>query len=70
MDAVDDQLETSPETETRNRKEMRPNPLATWELRVGDLRAYYVVHGTSVFVRAVGRKVRNEVIIGGERYRL
>ena len=38
LDTVDRQLLNQPTVETRNRKPMRPNPLAPWELRIGDLR--------------------------------
>ena len=41
FDAVDEQLAHEPAVETRNRKPMRPNPIAPWELRIGDLRVYY-----------------------------
>jgi len=53
--------------ETRNRKPMRPNPLAPWELRIGDLRIYYDVNEKpepAVAVLAVGVKERNRVRIG------
>ena len=40
---VDQQLMHEPTVETRNRKQMRDNPLASWELRLGDLRIYYDV---------------------------
>jgi hypothetical protein len=40
FDAVDEQLTHQPNIETRNRKPMRPNPVAPWELRVGTLRVY------------------------------
>ncbi len=40
---VDQQLMHEPTVETRNRKQMRANPLASWELRLGDLRVYYDV---------------------------
>ena len=43
LDAVDEQLTHQPTVETRNRKPMRPNPLAPWELRIGVLRVYYDV---------------------------
>ena len=55
--------------QTKNRKRMRPNPLATWELRVGKLRAYYDVltnPEATVLIVAVGIKDRNTVQIGGE----
>jgi hypothetical protein len=48
---------------------MRPNPVAPWELRVGQLRAYYDIVETpepTVFIRAIGVKKRNQVVIGGE----
>ncbi|MCK6629060.1 MAG: hypothetical protein L6R45_28270 [Anaerolineae bacterium] len=57
FDAVDEQLLYEPTVETRNRKLMRPNPLAIYELRVGDLRVYYDVEDdpeTAVVIRAVG----------------
>ena len=37
MDAIDEQLTHQPDVETRNRKPMRPNPIAPWELRVGNV---------------------------------
>jgi len=70
LDAVEVQLASQPAVQTRNRKPMRPNPLATWELRVGNLRVYYDVidkaHPT-VVVRAVGVKEREQVRIGGRQ---
>jgi mRNA-degrading endonuclease RelE of RelBE toxin-antitoxin system len=69
VDGVDRQLLNQPTVETRNRKPMRPNPLAPWELRIGNLRVYYEVkeepHPT-VTVLAIGVKERNRVRIGGE----
>jgi len=52
---------------------MRPNPLAIYELRVGDLRVYYDVEDdpeTAVVIRAVGYKKGNVVYIGGEQVEL
>ena len=46
LDTVERQLARQPNTETRNRKPMRPNPLAPWELRIGNLRVYYDVDET------------------------
>ena len=69
LDAVDRQLSHEPTTPTRNRKLLRANALAPWELRVGMLRVYFDVAGSPDFivtVRAVGRKVRSQVLIGGE----
>ena len=69
LDAVDEQLLRQPAVETKNRKVMRPNPVAPWELRIGNLRVYYDVEddpGASVYIRAIGVKMRNRVRIGGE----
>ncbi len=69
MDAVEERLVHDPAVETRNRKPIRPNPLAPWELRIGNLRVYYDVEEqpeTAVYIRAVGIKDRNRVRIGGE----
>jgi len=73
LDAVDIQLMHQPTVETRNRKPMRPNPLAPWELRVGILRVYYDVEESPeprVFIRAIGIKVGNRVRIGGKEFEL
>ena len=63
---------SEPTAETRNRKEMRPNSLASWELRIGDLRVYYDVteEPQTVTVVAVGIKRDNRVFIGGEERQL
>ena len=69
LEAVDKQLVHQPIVETRNRKPMRPNPLAPWELRIGNLRVYYDVEEEPdhlVLVLAVGVKQRDRVRIGGE----
>jgi len=36
-------LTHQPTVATRNRKRLRPNPLAPWELRIGALPVYYEV---------------------------
>ena len=69
LDAVDEQLMHEPTAETKNRKPMRPNPVAPWELRIDPLRVYYDVEVEPeqiVKIRAVGIKERNRVRIGGE----
>lgn len=73
LDTVDEQLTHQPTVETRNRKAMRPNPLAPWELRIGALRVYYDVEDTpepKVYIRAVGIKERNRVRIAGVIFEL
>ena len=69
MNAIVLQLTHQPMVATRNRKRLRPNPLAPWELRIGALRVYYEVTEKPerlVTVRAVGVKDRNRLLIGGE----
>lgn len=71
FDEVNQQLTHEPTVETRNRKPLRPNPLASWELRSGDLRVYYDVEEDpeqQVNIVAIGMKRRNRVSIGGELY--
>ncbi len=69
LDSVERKLKNQPNIESRNRKPMRPNPLAPWELRLGNLRVYYDVEEEPrrvVYIRAVGLKERNRVRIGKE----
>ena len=73
LETVDRHLVHQPTLETRNRKPMRPNPLAPWVLRVGGLRVYYDVEEAPqrvVRVRALGVKLRNRVRCGREEYQL
>jgi mRNA-degrading endonuclease RelE of RelBE toxin-antitoxin system len=73
LDTVETQLQYQPNVENRNRKPMRPNPVAPWELRIGNLRVYYDIEDEPeqvVYIRAVGIKERNNVRIGKERIRL
>jgi mRNA-degrading endonuclease RelE of RelBE toxin-antitoxin system len=73
LDGIKTYLTYEPLVETRNRKPLRPNSLAQWELRLGELRAYYRVStGTDrrVEVVAVGIKRREQVWIGGEKVTL
>src|SRR5438128_646488 len=71
FDSVDKRLAHQPGVETRNRKPMRPNPIAPWELRIRDLRVYYDIEEKPeplVTVLAIGIKNRNRVRIGGEEF--
>lgn len=79
LSGIREQLADEPLVETRNRKPLRPNPVAPWELRVGSLRALYEVRlhdptleasADVVYVLAVGKKTRNVLRIGGEVVRL
>ena len=73
FDAIQRQLLHEPLKETRNRKPLRPNPIAPWELRVGHLRVFFEVAGAEsgvVRILAVGRKRRNTLVIGGKEVQL
>jgi mRNA-degrading endonuclease RelE of RelBE toxin-antitoxin system len=71
-DAVGEQLTVQPLQETRNRKHLRPNELAEWELRVGEFRVFYDVDETEerVKVVAVGYKEGNKLFIRGKEFKL
>ena len=72
VDAVGAHLTAEPLKPTRNRKPLRPNDLASWELRSGDLRVFYDVDegAGEVKVKAVGRKEHNRLVIRGKEYPL
>ena len=82
LEAIEQQLTHEPTVETRNRKKLRPNPIAPWELRAGKLRVFHEVHESqqgrrepsevqgTVFVLAVGKKEGSVLRIGGKRVQL
>jgi hypothetical protein len=69
---IEAQLTHEPTRETRNRKRLRPNKLAEWELRVEAFRVFYdlVAGGKVVKVGAGGSKEGNALFIHGEKYEL
>lgn len=66
--AVEARLLHQPTTPTKAIKRLRPNPLAEYELRVGDLRALYNVEGDEVVILVIGRKVGNKLVVEGEEF--
>lgn len=66
--AIVARLTGQPATPTRAIKRLRPNPLAEYELRVGDLRVLYNVEGNEVVLLVVGRKEGNKLIVQGEEF--
>jgi mRNA interferase RelE/StbE len=60
-------LETDANRGNKRRKQMRPNPLAPWELRIGDYRVFYEIQERSVVVLAIGHKVHNELFVRGRK---
>jgi mRNA-degrading endonuclease RelE of RelBE toxin-antitoxin system len=67
LSVAEARLSFEPDCPTRHRKVLRPNPLAVWELRVGDFRVFYDVDDAAGEVRiaAVGLKVGNRLLIRG-----
>jgi mRNA-degrading endonuclease RelE of RelBE toxin-antitoxin system len=66
------QLSDSPSVETRNRKRLRDNPIASSELRAGHYRILYEVDETArqVTIVAVGHKDHNRLFIRGKEVQL
>jgi|SRR3989304_10002277 len=72
IEGIETQLKYQPAQETRNRKRLRPNEVAEWELRVGKFRVFYDVDMENKFVKveAVGFKKGSKLFIHGEEYKL
>ena len=72
LDSIERQLPHAPLTPTRHRKELRPNPLAAWELRVGTYRVFYDVERENrvVRIKAIGWKEHNRLFIRGREFGL
>jgi mRNA-degrading endonuclease RelE of RelBE toxin-antitoxin system len=73
LKAVKVQLRFEPLRETGKRKQLRPNPFAPWELRLGDLRVFYEVDAQEadlVNVLAIGIKRGNRLFVAGEEIRI
>ena len=69
--AIETQLSHEPFVETRNRKRLRPNPIAPWELRVGNMRVFYDVEQSAIVtILAIGAKRGNRLCLGGEEIEL
>ena len=72
LDVIDEQLTATPLTPTRNRKPLRPNDLAAWEMRIGLYRVFYDVdeQKNKVLIKAIGCKEHNKLFIRGQEYEL
>jgi mRNA-degrading endonuclease RelE of RelBE toxin-antitoxin system len=70
--AIDTQLPHEPDRETQNRKRLRPNSLAEWELRLGRFRVFYDLDqpGGSVLIVAIGEKKGDRLFIRGQEHDL
>jgi mRNA-degrading endonuclease RelE of RelBE toxin-antitoxin system len=72
LDAIKEQLSYQPVEETHNKKLLRANTLADWELRIQRYGVFYEVDSTSHLVRivAIGHKENNRLFIGREEISL
>ena len=68
LKAIEEQLMHQPEVPTRHRKLLRENPLADWELRVGQYRVLYDLEADEkvVMILAIGLKSHNILWIEGK----
>ncbi len=66
------QLSYEPAIETRNRKRLRPNKLAEWELRLDRFRVFFDIDPKNRLIRveAVGYKRGSRLFIHGKEYEL
>lgn len=71
VSAIETHLSNEPLVKTRNRKRLRPNPVAPWELRVGNFRIFYEVNEPAVVaILAIAVKRGNTLYIEGEEIQL
>jgi mRNA interferase RelE/StbE len=56
LDAIEQQLTHQPQVPTRHRKLLRENPLADWELRVGEYRVFYDIDDGPAIVNDPGNR--------------
>ena len=72
FDGIQRQLADEPVVETRNRKKLRPNRTAEWEVRIEAFRVFYDVDVDRqvVEVKVVGRKSGSKLLVRGKEFRL
>jgi mRNA-degrading endonuclease RelE of RelBE toxin-antitoxin system len=64
-------LATDANSESRRRKRLTANPVAPWELRVGDHRVFFEIDtDVTVTVLAIGVKDHNDLLIRGRKVEL
>jgi addiction module RelE/StbE family toxin len=70
--AIELQLSHEPAVKTLNRKKLRPNDVAEWELRIGKFRIFYDVYDEQLIVsiEAVGFKIGNLLFVRGKERKL
>lgn len=72
LTGIEKHLRYEPTVEARNRKQLRPNDVAEWELRLGKFRVFYNVEDevSIVSIEAVGFKLGHLLFIRGEKREL
>jgi mRNA-degrading endonuclease RelE of RelBE toxin-antitoxin system len=72
LDAIERHLRYEPTSVTRNRKRLRPNRTAVWELRLGRFRVLYNVDEKIriVSIERVGEKPNNQFLFQGREEEL
>ena len=72
VDRIDEQLLQEPALETRNRKRLRPNRVAEYELRITKFRVFYDIDENNkvVKIEAIGHKEGSSLFIGGKEFQL
>jgi mRNA-degrading endonuclease RelE of RelBE toxin-antitoxin system len=70
LDGLETHLRHQPAQGSRQLKALRPNPVAGWELRLGDYRVLYDVDEVErvVTVQVVGEKQGNRLLVQGEEF--
>ena len=72
LDSIETFLAHDPLRETRRRKTLRSNPIASWELRIDQFRVFYDVNAEAevVLIKAVGWKDHNTLFFRGKEHQL
>ena len=72
LDGIESNLTYEPNIETHNRKRLRQNEIAEWDLRLGKYRVFYDVEETVLIVsiEAVGIKLGNTFYFQGKEEEL
>src|SRR5438105_14586058 len=71
-DTIEVQLTHQPNVQRRNRKRLRPNQVAEWELRIQEYRVFYNVNAVTetVEVQAVVLKIGSKLMAQGREFQL
>jgi len=72
LDSVETFLAHDPLVETRRRKPLRSNPIASWELRIDQFRVFYDVDAGAevVLIKTVGWEEHNTLYFRGKEHQL